>query len=290
MGVLILSHFWFRVDRADRIGRVDTETSYMPQSFRPSNAIAQDFNATAALEFPPFILSSTFATFYQTIFANSQVVQLPTSCTDCPVRPSYRCDCYYFPESMIPGMGDLVEDIWDSLEIHAQPGISINLWYTDPGEVANSTQFECGIFGAPDEAFQFYIANSSAIKNHLVADSIPLFDILMTSMKCLSDSNYEPKWVYYQYLLAHRWPWLGEPSLFNVHSSTNRRHSLVKQLDHSISTELHYNASLTHHYRTRPFHCSQHYLPTSFDQFHLTRSKLYFFSTHSQHHNSITSG
>ena len=99
---------------------------------------------------------------------------------------------------MTPTVNSLSEELqlnnnvsfdWNTLEFPQHPGMSINFWPTNINDLEydgplleglNSSDFECTILGAPNEAFQFCLGESTYLKPHLVAGLISVAIVINT--------------------------------------------------------------------------------------------------------------
>lgn len=166
-------------------------STFIPQGAENVDVAFENFNASQITQFSPAVLAFTFATFYQDTFTHPDIDQFDVNYPDCPLnRSTYNpCTSYYFPSvGMTPTVDALSLELqfnvsfeWDILEFPRQPGMSINFWPTNINDLEydgplleglNSSDFECTIFGAPNEAFQFCLGDSTYLKPHLVAGPI----------------------------------------------------------------------------------------------------------------------
>jgi hypothetical protein len=176
MGILLLSHF--SIISLTLTGTVTYTSTYSVEDTFPVSAGIGVFNASQALLWKPSWLAYLFtcATFNLLFDTTSSVEIYPATCYGTP------CVTYYFTGGVAFVDPDPFEDPSlfpnsDVIIVRKAPGLLVSYWDLNSAEDSsvNSSDVECGTFGAAAEAFQICLGFSYLNVDHVVAGSASFF-------------------------------------------------------------------------------------------------------------------
>jgi len=151
--------------------------------------VSNPFDVSLLSNYPQNVITFTFAAYYQSMLLASQFCVPVFKPLNCPFKNSTLCAEILCPGlNTAPGVVSYFENLnqsvseleWDTSELAGLEGITIDFWSTvateNTLEGVSTDNFECGVYGTQEAAFQFCLGDSQYLVDHQVAGILAFLD------------------------------------------------------------------------------------------------------------------